>query len=218
MLAISDTGVGMDRDTQARIFEPFFTTKDPDKGTGLGLSTVFGIIKQMGGHIFVYSELGQGTTFKVYLPRAGSPTQQPQPPKRDDTRNRESILIVEDDDSVRSLARRVLETRGYRVWTCASAEEALRIMQEYGDDMALLVTDVVMPAMGGHDLVEQIRKSWPQIGVVFMSGYTDEDVRRHGAVGPDDHFIGKPFTPEGFARKVREVLDELQVSLPQNRR
>jgi two-component system cell cycle sensor histidine kinase/response regulator CckA len=218
MLAVSDTGVGMDRDTQARIFEPFFTTKGPDKGTGLGLSTVLGIIKQMGGHVFVYSEVGQGTTFKVYLPRAGGSALHAAAPKRDEAHGRESVLIVEDDDSVRALARRVLDTRGYRVWTCASASEAFEIMEEYGDEMALLITDVVMPAMNGHDLVEQLRKGWPELAVVFMSGYTDDDVRRHGMVGATDHFIGKPFTPEGFARKVREVLDNLRFSLPQNRR
>ena len=216
MLAVSDTGVGMDRDTQARIFEPFFTTKGPDKGTGLGLSTVFGIIKQMGGHIFVYSELEQGTTFKIYLPRAGAATPQRTRPQRGESQARESVLIVEDDDSVRALARRVLANRGYHVWTCASAQEALAIMQEYGAQMSLLITDVVLPSMNGHDLVEQIRTAWPHMGVIFMSGYTDDDVRRHGMVGADDHFIGKPFTPEGFARKVRAVLDELPLSLPQN--
>ena len=218
MLAVSDTGVGMDRDTQARIFEPFFTTKGPDKGTGLGLSTVLGIIKQMGGHVFVYSEVGQGATFKVYLPRAGGSALGAAAPKRDEAHGRESILIVEDDDSVRSLARRVLDTRGYRVWSCASASEAFEIMEQSGDEMALLITDVVMPAINGHDLVEQLRQGWPDLAVIFMSGYTDDDVRRHGMIGPTDHFIGKPFTPEGLARKVRAVLDHPRFSLPQNRR
>ncbi len=218
MLAVSDTGVGMDRETQARIFEPFFTTKGPDEGTGLGLSTVLGIIKQMGGHIFVYSEPGQGTAFKIYLPRAGGSTHHGSTPKRDEAHGRESVLIVEDDDAVRALARRVLDTRGYRVWTCASAAEALEILEEQGAEIALLITDVVMPAMSGHDLVLQIRETRPDMAVLYMSGYTDDDVRRHGMVGSDDYFIGKPFTPEGFARKVREALDGSTFSLPQSRR
>ena len=219
MLAISDTGVGMDRDTRSRIFEPFFTTKGPDKGTGLGLSTVFGIIKQMNGHIFVYSEPGLGSTFKVYLPRAGGAMDQRS--RSEPGRGApayESVLIVEDDDSVRALARRVLDGRGYHVWTCATAEEALDIMTEFGTEIALLVSDVVMPEMSGQELARRIREQWPHIGVLFMSGYSDEDVRRHGMVSANGHFIEKPFTPDGFAKKVREVLDELTVSLPQNPR
>ncbi|HEY0306144.1 MAG TPA: PAS domain S-box protein [Longimicrobiales bacterium] len=218
LLAVSDTGVGMDHDTQRRIFEPFFTTKGPDKGTGLGLSTVFGIIKQMGGHIFVYSEPGYGSTFKVYLPRAGG-AQGPRnaAPAPEQARAHEAVLIVEDDDSVRALARRVLEARGYRVWTSSNAEGALAVMEEYGDALSLIISDVVMPEMSGQQLAERIRDSWPHVGIVFMSGYTDEDVRRHGLVSETDHFIEKPFTPEDFAHKVREVLDELEVSLPQNR-
>jgi CheY-like chemotaxis protein len=209
MLAVSDTGVGMDRDTQARIFEPFFTTKGPDQGTGLGLSTVFGIVKQMGGHIFVYSEPDQGTTFKVYLPRAGAPapayigdTQ-----KRDRSRSGEAVLVVEDDDSVRALARRVLESRGYRVWLASSPEEALDILQQYGTEMSLLITDVVLPSMSGHDLVDRVRRDLPRIRVLYMSGYTDVDVVRQGNVTADEHFLEKPFTPEAFAHKVREILD-----------
>jgi PAS domain S-box-containing protein len=217
MLAVSDTGVGMDRETQARIFEPFFTTKGPEQGTGLGLSTVFGIVRQLGGHIFVYSEPGHGTTFKVYLPRADASAPEP-PAKPYVAREREAVLIVEDDDAVRSLARRVLETRGYRVWTCADADDALQIMNDYGAEMSLLISDVVMPSMSGHDLVETVRARWPHVGIIFMSGYTDEDVRRDGRVGRNDHFIGKPFTPEALSRKVRAVLDELPATPPRNRR
>ncbi len=220
MLAISDTGIGMDRETQARIFEPFFTTKGPDKGTGLGLSTVFGIIKQMGGHIFVYSEPAHGTTFKIYLPRAGgsSARRQSAPVAPSAARSNESVLIVEDDDAVRTLARRVLDTRGYRVWTCSGAEQALDIMQQYGDDMSLVISDVVMPGLNGQELSHRIRTSWPHVAVLFMSGYTDDDVRRNGLVGSADYFIEKPFTPESFAHKVRMVLDERAISLPRNQR
>ena len=216
MMSVRDTGSGMDRETQSRIFEPFFTTKGPDKGTGLGLSTVFGIIKQMGGHIFVYSEQGHGTEFKVYLPRAGAHSSRAVTTSPDYARNHECLLIVEDDDSVRALARRVLEARGYRVWTCAGSAQALEIMQEFGNDMSLLISDVVMPEMSGHELGETIRRSWPHIDILFMSGYSDDDVRRHGLVGARDHFIEKPFTPEGLSHKVREVLDASEFSLPRN--
>jgi PAS domain S-box-containing protein len=216
MLAVSDTGVGMDRETQARIFEPFFSTKGPDEGTGLGLSTVFGIVKQMNGHIFVYSEPGFGSTFKVYLPRAGGAAQRPAHISTERARANEAVLIVEDDDAVRGLARRVLETRGYRVWTCSGADKALEILAEYGPELSLVISDVVMPEMSGQQLASRIRKAWPHIGIVFMSGYSDEDVRRHGMVGESDFFIEKPFTPESFAHRVREVLDELEISLPQN--
>ncbi|HEX6062564.1 MAG TPA: ATP-binding protein, partial [Longimicrobiales bacterium] len=218
MLAITDTGIGMDRATQARIFEPFFTTKGPDKGTGLGLSTVFGIIKQMGGHIFVYSEPGHGTTFKIYLPRAGgsSPRRRAVVPPSGASSN-ESVLIVEDDDAVRTLARRVLDSRGYRVWTCSGAEEALDIMQQYGDDMSLVISDVVMPGINGQELSRRIQTLWPHVAVLFMSGYTDDDVRRNDLIGAADYFIEKPFTPESFAHKVRTVLDERALSLPRNR-
>ena len=209
MLAVSDTGVGMDKDTQARIFEPFFSTKGPDKGTGLGLSTVFGIIKQMSGHIYVYSEPGQGTTFKVYLPRAGTghPPHVQNAMQRDRSVGGEAVLVVEDDDSVRALTRRVLESRGYRVWMAGSSEEAFRVLNDYGAEMSLVIADVVLPSMNGHDLVERVRDQWPNIRVLYMSGYTDDDVRRQGAVGALDDFLEKPFTPEAFAQKVREVLD-----------
>ncbi|HEY0808737.1 MAG TPA: ATP-binding protein [Longimicrobiales bacterium] len=210
MLAVSDTGVGMDADTQALIFEPFFTTKGPEKGTGLGLSTVFGIVKQMGGHIFVYSEQAQGTTFKVYLPRAGAarPSQIADAQKRDRSPAGEAVLVVEDDDSVRALARRVLESRGHRVWLASSPEEALDILRDYGSEMSLLITDVVLPGMNGHDLVGHVREHWQRIRVLFMSGYTDNDVIRQGNVEVGEHFIEKPFTPEAFAHKVRLILDQ----------
>ncbi|HET9439393.1 MAG TPA: ATP-binding protein [Longimicrobiales bacterium] len=217
MLAISDTGVGMDRDTQAHIFEPFFSTKEPDKGTGLGLSTVFGIIKQMNGHIYVYSEPGQGTTFKVYIPRAGTAQHwMTQPPEKRNRSRGEAVLIVEDDDSVRALARRVLEGRGYRVWLSSSAEDALPILHQYGNELSLLLTDVVLPTMDGKTLVQRAQEMWPQLGAIFMSGYTDDELRRQGAMGRHDHFLEKPFTPEALANKVRWVLDDLEVNPPRN--
>ncbi|HEY0670922.1 MAG TPA: ATP-binding protein [Longimicrobiales bacterium] len=218
MLAISDTGVGMDRDTQAHIFEPFFSTKGPDKGTGLGLSTVFSIIKQMDGHIYVYSEPGQGTTFKVYIPRAGT-TQRwvTQQPERGQRSRGEAVLIVEDDDAVRALARRVLEGRGYRVWLSSSAEEALPILHRHGNELSLLLTDIVLPTTDGKTLVQQAQAMWPQLAAIFMSGYTDDELRRQGAMGRDDHFLEKPFTPEALANKVRCVLDDLEVNPRRNR-
>ena len=218
MLAVSDTGVGMDPETQAHIFEPFFSTKGPDKGTGLGLSTVFGIVRQMNGHIYVYSEPSQGTTFKVYLPRAGvrgAPSAREQQ-LRDRARRGEAVLIVEDDDSVRALARRVLESRDYRVWLAATAEEAAQILLDYGAELSLLITDVVLPSTGGRDLAEQAVQTYPHLGVVYMSGYTDEELRRHGAIGRREHFIEKPFTPEAFARTVREAIDATTVNLPRS--
>jgi two-component system, cell cycle sensor histidine kinase and response regulator CckA len=218
MLAVSDTGVGMDAETQSHIFEPFFTTKAPDKGTGLGLSTVFNIVRQMNGHIYVYSEPNQGTTFKVYLPRAGARPAQHHDMPRDRAREHEGVLIVEDDDSVRALARRVLEARDYRVWMAGSAEEALQLLKEVGSEVSVLVTDVVLPSKGGRDLAEQALDTWPHLRVVYMSGYTGEELIRHGVLGADDHFIEKPFTPEAFARRVRDALDGVPLSLLRNRR
>jgi PAS domain S-box-containing protein len=218
MLAVSDTGMGMDRDIQARIFEPFFTTKEPDKGTGLGLSTVFGIVKQMGGHVYVYSEPGRGSTFKVYLPRAGGSAVSTGrgAPQHDVAEHREGVLIVEDDDSVRALARRVLENRGYRIWVSSTAEEALQILNQYGSELSVLLTDVILPSMTGQQLVEEIRESWPHLGVILMSGYTGEEMRRHGVVGAGDYFLEKPFTPDALAHRVREVIEALALNLPQN--
>jgi two-component system, cell cycle sensor histidine kinase and response regulator CckA len=218
MLAVSDTGVGMDAETQAHIFEPFFTTKGPEKGTGLGLSTVFGIVRQMNGHIYVYSEPSQGTTFKVYLPRAGGrvASSSAREQLRDRARSREAVLIVEDDDSVRALARRVLESRDYRVWLAATAEEAVQILHDYGAELSLLITDVVLPSKGGRDLAQQALRVYPHLAVVYMSGYTDEELRRHGLIGANDHFIEKPFTPEAFAHRVREAIDDVAVSLPRS--
>ncbi len=207
ILAMSDTGCGMDTATQARIFEPFFTTKEPGRGTGLGLATVYGIVKQSGGHIRVQSELGGGTTFTVYLPlAAGAATDtvvEPAPRPR----GTETILLVEDDDSVRRLASRLLALQGYSVVEAGTGIEALKVMQERGGSIDLVVTDVVMPELNGSELAAKVRELYPKLCVIYMSGYTDDDIVRRGLLDPEMVFIQKPFTASNFTRKVREVLD-----------
>jgi PAS domain S-box-containing protein len=208
-LAISDTGVGMDPETQAHLFEPFFTTKGPGQGTGLGLATCYGIVKQHGGHISAYSELGHGTTFKIYLPRAAGPA--PAGSARDETRElprgSEFVLVTEDEPAVRAMAARVLRQQGYRVLEAANGDEALRIAEQRDEPIALLLTDIVMPQMGGMLLAEQIAQLRPAIRVLFMSGYTDTAIFQHSQPQPGGAFLQKPFSPATLARKVREVLD-----------
>src|SRR5207247_675355 len=210
MLAVSDTGQGMDAATRARVFEPFFTTKPQGKGTGLGLATVYGIVKQNGGYIWVYSEVGQGTVFKVYLPLAMSATAplgaelSAGAPKH---RGWETVLLVEDEDAVRALAREVLRRHGYVVLEARHGLDALRIAERHQDAIHLMVTDVVMPHMSGRDLAQRLAEVRPNMKVLFMSGYTDHAVvQRDLTLG--SAFLQKPFTPESFARKVRRVLDE----------
>jgi signal transduction histidine kinase/ActR/RegA family two-component response regulator len=211
MLAISDTGSGMDVETKQRIFEPFFTTKAPGKGTGLGLSMVYGIVRQSGGNIWVYSEEGTGTTFKIYFPRV---TDTAEEYKRAATtvevpKGSETILLVEDADWVRQLARQVLERAGYRVLEANSADAALQIIEasSNGTMLDLLLTDVVMPGMSGNDMSKHVLVRRPNLPVLYMSGYTDDAIVQHGVLEPGINFIQKPFSPDALALKVREVLD-----------
>ena len=208
MLAMSDTGVGMDEVTRGRIFEPFFTTKAPGKGTGLGLSTVYGIVKQSDGLIWVYSEVGQGTTFKIYLPQvAEGPASKRRSPTVAPARGTETILIAEDVGGLRQLARRMLESAGYTVLTAASGEEALRVLERHEQQVHLVITDVVMPGMSGRTLAELFDRTRPGMKVLYISGYTDDVVVRHGVLDEGMPFLGKPFSVVELTRKVREVLD-----------
>jgi len=209
MLAVSDTGVGMDSETQARIFEPFFTTKEPGKGTGLGLSTVYGIVKQSDGHVWVYSELGRGTTFKVYLPRVeevaeNADLSESAAPSRGGT---ETILLVEDDEAVRGLALRVLRRTGYTVLEATTGVDALRICADAGATIDLVVTDMMMPEMGGRELAQKLAEVHPRAQLLFMSGYTEEAVRKNGFLEPGVAFLEKPFTADGLRDMVRQALD-----------
>jgi CheY-like chemotaxis protein len=208
MLAVSDTGTGMDRATQARIFEPFFTTKELGKGTGLGLSTVFGIVQQSGGNIWVYSELGHGTTFKVYLPKADGDVETPRPQLAPTTlRGTETILLVEDDDQVRGLVQSALCRQGYQVIAARNPKDALLLSENHPDPIDLLLTDVVMPQMSGPELAKCLALTRPDMKVLCMSGYTDDAVVRHGVIEGGTYFIQKPVTPTSLATKLRAVLD-----------
>jgi signal transduction histidine kinase len=208
MLAVSDTGLGMDREVQSRIFEPFFTTKERGKGTGLGLSTVLGIVQQTGGSIWVYSELGQGTTFKVYIPRArGGAAPDVQLPSTTTLRGSETVLLVEDQDEVREVARQILRRLGYEVLEAPSAAEALAIGARPGQRIDLLLTDVVMPQMSGRELAERLVPLRPDLRVLFMSGYTEDAILQHRILESGFAYLQKPLVPEALGRRVREVLD-----------
>ncbi len=210
MLAVSDSGVGMDAETQARIFEPFFTTKEQGKGTGLGLATVYGIVKQSGGHISVYSQPAHGTTFKIYLPALspqGQAKEQPDARLVSLPRGTETILLVEDEDGVRSLATTILESLGYKVLAADDPEKAVQISERHAGPIALLLTDVVMPKMNGPQLTQHLAFSRPEMKVLFMSGYTDMAANQSGVIDSDTPFLQKPFTREALGKKVRGLLD-----------
>lgn len=207
MLAITDTGTGMDSATQGRIFEPFFTTKETGKGTGLGLSTVFGIVRQGGGGVWVYSELGQGTTFKIYLPRTDVRSEQTHSVDQGTSlRGSETILVVDDNDPVRAVVVSILRRYGYRVLEAQHPEGALVLAKEANRSLDLLLTDVVMPQMNGPSLAKIVLEMNPSMKVLCMSGYTDDSIVRHGVLSAEFAFLQKPITPESLARKVREVL------------
>jgi CheY-like chemotaxis protein len=210
LLSISDTGIGMTEEVKAHLFEPFFTTKEIDKGTGLGLAICFGIVKQSGGHIQVYSEVNGGTTFKIYLPRfreAISPVPDQDKPNNL-PRGVETILLVEDETSVRELASRMLRQQGYNVLNAANGDEALRVAQEQAEaEIHLLLTDVVMPQLGGRELADRLKTMRPDLKVLFISGYTGNTDVHHGFLEPGVAFLSKPFSPQMLAHKVREVLD-----------
>jgi PAS domain S-box-containing protein len=210
LLAVSDTGCGMDEATKGQIFEPFFTTKGLGKGTGLGLSMVHSMVKQSGGHISVYSEAGKGTTFKIYLPCVldRGPAQGETEAALQVPRGTETVLLAEDDDSVRALARTALLSSGYTVLEARDGQEALEVSQQAPGPIHLLATDVVMPKMNGRQLAEHLTARWPGLQVLYMSGYTDDAIVRHGVLEKGMAFLQKPFTPITLARKVREVLDE----------
>jgi two-component system cell cycle sensor histidine kinase/response regulator CckA len=209
VLAVSDTGVGMDQATQAKLFEPFFTTKGPGKGTGLGLSTVYGIVKQSGGFIWVYSELSKGSTFKIYLPRVAAAAQRIEPSALPAAvpRGTETVLLVEDEPALRAVARRTLERQGYVVLEAPNGEAGLAVAAAHTGPLELLVTDVVMPGISGRELATRLVAARPTVRVLFTSGYTDDAIVHHGVLEAGIQFLQKPFTPSGLARKVREVLD-----------
>ncbi|HLY62032.1 MAG TPA: PAS domain S-box protein [Terriglobia bacterium] len=207
-LAVSDTGSGMDQETQAQIFEPFFTTKEKGKGTGLGLATVYGIVKQSGGFIWVHSEIGQGTTFKIYLPRVKevAATVEPVIARLAPEKGSETILVVEDEESVRTLVRAVLGASGYTVLEASRGVDALTICEGQNGNIDLMLTDVVMPQMNGWELAKQLAKVRPDTKVLYMSGYTDNAIVHDGVLDPGTPFLQKPFSPDALTRKVREVL------------
>ena len=208
-IAVSDTGRGMTPEVKAHIFEPFFTTKPAGKGTGLGLATVYGIVKQFGGHIFVYSEPGHGTTVKVYLPRAEGVAitamgEERAPPGA----GLETLLLVEDDPGIRKVARRILEMQAYTVLVASTPNEALEVAAQFKGRIDLLLTDVALPGLTGPRLAEILVRERPGLPVLYMSGYTDGAIVNSGQLEPDTEFLPKPFTPETLLRRVRQVLDQ----------
>jgi two-component system cell cycle sensor histidine kinase/response regulator CckA len=208
VISVADTGHGMDTETQSRIFEPFFTTKEKGKGTGLGLSTVYGIVKQSSGYVFAESELGAGTTFYVYLPRVEESAEElsPAQSQQNDAGGCETVLLVEDEESVRELVRLTLASRGYQVLEAENGESGLRMAESFKEHIDILITDVVMPGIGGRELARKLLLLRPAISVLYLSGYTEDAVVTRGALGPRTAFLQKPFTLQNLAKKVREVL------------
>jgi CheY-like chemotaxis protein len=209
MLAVSDNGSGMDKATLSKIFEPFFTTKSVGKGTGLGLATVYGIVKQNAGFINVYSEPGHGSIFKIYLPRHSmlESSGQKENGGYQNLGGHETILVVEDEDSNLKITKLILERYGYRVLAAATPDEALLKAGEHGEEIQLLLTDLIMPEMNGRELAEKIASLYPGISCLYMSGYTGDVIVHHGVLDEGIHFLQKPFSKEALAGKVREVLD-----------
>jgi signal transduction histidine kinase len=209
MLAVSDTGIGMDEATKSHIFEPFFTTKEMGKGSGLGLATVYGVVQQSGGHVWVYSEPGRGSTFKVYLPRVEDEEGKAAvgADEKPTIRGHETILVAEDDRQVRDLTVAILKACGYAVLDVESARDAVQLCQQHGGEIHLFLADVVMREMSGPDLARRVQNVRPRMKVLFMSGYTDSDIVHQGMLDPGIEFLAKPFTPSALAGKVRQVLD-----------
>jgi CheY-like chemotaxis protein len=213
LLTVSDTGEGMDAETLQHVFEPFFTTKEQGKGTGLGLATVYGIVEQSGGWVDVESEPGRGTRFRIYLPCVdGARVAETSDAEALASGGSETVLVVEDEPMVRSLARRTLADRGYRVLEAEDGESALRLSRRHAGPIHLLLSDVVMPGMSGAELVERFARLRPEAAPLFMSGYTDEALGHHGVLDDDVAFVAKPFTPDTLAARVRAALDTHQAT------
>jgi CheY-like chemotaxis protein len=198
----------MDQETQSRIFEPFFTTKEKGKGTGLGLSTVYGIVKQSNGYVYPESKMGSGTTFYIYLPRVEDSAENISPAKSTAQENTgsETVLLVEDEESVRELVRETLRMRGYKVLEAENGEAGLRVAESRKERIDILITDVMMPGMGGRELARELSAQRPEMKVLFLSGYTEEAVLNQGPLGLSTAFLQKPFTLQNLAKKVRDVL------------
>jgi len=211
MLTITDTGIGMAKEIQEQIFEPFFTTKPKGKGTGLGLSIVYGIVKQSNGYIWAYSEPMKGTAFKIYFPRVAPdeyPEEERMRGKKEARGGPETIMVVEDDAMIMKVIKQVLTGSGYNVLSAGDGKEALNLADQYKDAIHMLLTDIIMPCMGGRELADQVKKTRPDIKILYMSGYTDDAIVRHGMLEKGLSFIQKPFASDSLKKKVREVLDK----------